>query len=208
MNAPLSRTGFFADLDEREQRAFVSRLTQKERNAFDADFANSAHPGQLPPEGDWFVWLVMAGRGFGKTRAGAEWVRAVAEAVPGARIALIGANLGEARAVMVEGESGIMACSPPEARPLYEPSLRRLTWPNGAVTTLYSAAEPESLRGPQHSHARRTGAEGVYRQRSVCAYRHAASPRCRRRRSRSAGCPSGRRLLPRIGWRQRSICRA
>ncbi|MXO55503.1 ATP-binding protein [Altererythrobacter gangjinensis] len=95
----------------------------------------------------------MAGRGFGKTRAGAEWVRYLAEEDPLARIALIGASLAEARAVMVEGESGLLACSPPYRMPRFEPSLRRLTWPNGAIATLYSAAEPESLRGPQHSHA-------------------------------------------------------
>ena len=112
-----------------------------------------AHPGQLPPEGDWLVWLVMGGRGFGKTRAGAEWVRSIAEGDSFARIALVGASLGEVRSVMVEGESGIIACSPPDARPVFEPSLNRLRWPGGAQAFCYSAAEPEALRGPQHSHA-------------------------------------------------------
>ena len=112
-----------------------------------------AHPGQIPPEGAWLVWLVMGGRGFGKTRAGAEWVRAIAEADPFARIALVGASLGEVRSVMVEGESGIIACSPPHARPLFEPSLHRLRWPNGAQAFCYSAGEPEAFRGPQQSHA-------------------------------------------------------
>ncbi|HWU02211.1 MAG TPA: terminase family protein [Novosphingobium sp.] len=112
-----------------------------------------ARAEQLPPPGDWRLWLVMAGRGFGKTRTGAEWVRAVASADPQARIALVGASLAEVRAVMVEGESGIMACSPPWRRPVFEPSLRRISWPNGAQAMLYSAAEPDSLRGPQHSHA-------------------------------------------------------
>ena len=112
-----------------------------------------ARVDQLPPPGDWRLWLVMAGRGFGKTRAGAEWVRAVAEADSQARIALVAASLGEARAVMIEGESGILAVCPPTRAPNYEPSLRRLTWPNGAQATLYSAQEPEALRGPQHSHA-------------------------------------------------------
>lgn len=95
----------------------------------------------------------MAGRGFGKTRAGAEWTRAIADAEPNARIALVAASLGEARAVMVEGESGLLAVCPPRRRPVFEPSLRRLSWPNGAQAILYSAGEPESLRGPQHSHA-------------------------------------------------------
>jgi len=111
-----------------------------------------AHPGQQPPDGDWRTWLIMAGRGFGKTRAGAEWVRTVAEDGE-ARIALVAATLGEARSVMVEGESGLLACCPPTRRPLYEPSLRKVTFANGAQAFLYGANEPEALRGPQHSHA-------------------------------------------------------
>jgi phage terminase large subunit-like protein len=95
-------------------------------------------------------WLVMAGRGFGKTRAGAEWVRAVAESNGSARIGIVGSTMAEARAVMVEGESGILAVCPEGRRPLWEPSLGRLRWPNGAQASVYSAAEPESLRGPQH----------------------------------------------------------
>ena len=108
---------------------------------------------QHPPAGDWHVWMLLAGRGFGKTRTGAEWVRAFAEATPGARIALVAASLHEARQVMVEGESGLLAIAPDALRPDYESSLRRLTWPNGAVATLYSAAEPDSLRGPEHQAA-------------------------------------------------------
>ena len=111
-----------------------------------------AHEGQLPPEQPWTVWLIKAGRGFGKTRAGAEWVRAVAEADPAARIALVAASLPEARNVMVEGASGLLAIAPRGKRPKFEPSRRRLVWPSGAQAMLYSAGEPESLRGPQHSH--------------------------------------------------------
>lgn len=132
---------------------FTQRLTAAERDVMPHDFTYAAHPGQIAPPGDWRVWLVMAGRGFGKTRAGAEWVRRVAEDDGTVRIALVGASLGEARSVMVEGESGLVACSPPHLRPVFEPSLHRLRWPNGAQAFLYSAAEPESLRGPQHSHA-------------------------------------------------------
>ena len=95
----------------------------------------------------------MAGRGFGKTLTGAEWVRMVAEDDPNARIALVASSLAEVRAVMVEGESGIIACSPPDRMPVFESSLRRLHFPNGALATIYSASEPESLRGPQNSHA-------------------------------------------------------
>ncbi|MES2493478.1 MAG: terminase family protein [Pseudomonadota bacterium] len=137
-----------------QQRAdFIAEMTQAERNAWRWHWPIWARDSQLAPVGDWRTWLVMAGRGFGKTRAGAEWVRSVAERDGEARIALVAANLGEARAVSVEGESGIRRICPPSQRPLFESSLRRLTWPNGAQATLYSAAEPESLRGPQHSHA-------------------------------------------------------
>jgi phage terminase large subunit-like protein len=108
---------------------------------------------QCPPLGDWHVWMLLAGRGFGKTRTGAEWVRGLAAANPSARIALVAASLHEARQVMVEGESGLLAIAPDRERPDYESSLRRLTWPNGAIATIYSAAEPDSLRGPEHSAA-------------------------------------------------------
>jgi phage terminase large subunit-like protein len=108
---------------------------------------------QLPPEGDWRVWLICAGRGFGKTRAGAEWVRNLARHDGNARIALVGASLTEVRSVMVEGESGLLAAAPGALAPEYEPSLRRLQWPNGAQAFLYSAGEPETLRGPQHTHS-------------------------------------------------------
>ena len=105
---------------------------------------------QAEPEGDWRIWLAMAGRGFGKTRMGAEWVRERAEADGRLRIALVGATMAEARNVMVEGESGLLAIATNGMPVVWEPSLKRLTWANGAVAQLYSAAEPESLRGPQH----------------------------------------------------------
>jgi phage terminase large subunit-like protein len=138
---------------ERDKADLVRRLRPEERDAYPYTFSATAHPGQLPPPGEWRTWLVLAGRGFGKTRAGAEWVRAAAEADPTARIALVAATLGEARAVMVEGDSGLLACCQPNARPQFEPSLRRVTFANGALAFLYGANEPEALRGPQHSHA-------------------------------------------------------
>ncbi len=131
----------------------LAELTQDDAKRLLAYWPQWARAEQLPPPGDWRVWLICAGRGFGKTRAGAEWVRRLAETDRNARIALVAASLVEARAVMVEGESGLLACHADSARPRYESSLRRLTWPNGAQATLYSAAEAESLRGPQHSHA-------------------------------------------------------
>ena len=109
-----------------------------------------ARPSQLAPIGDWRTWMVMAGRGFGKTRAGAEWVREQVATDPRLRVALVATTLAEARAVMVEGESGLLSIAPPDQRPRYEASLRRLTWANGAQAFLYSAAEADALRGPQH----------------------------------------------------------
>jgi phage terminase large subunit-like protein len=105
---------------------------------------------QQPPPGDWRVWLLLAGRGFGKTRTGAEFVRAQVMADQARRIALVAPTALDARNVMVEGESGLLSVGPPEERPEYEPSLHRLTWPNGAIATTYSADEPNRLRGPQH----------------------------------------------------------
>ncbi len=111
-----------------------------------------ARPDQLAPESDWAIWLVLAGRGFGKTRTGAEWIRERVEA--GARrIALVAETAADARDVMVEGESGLLKIYPPENAPIYEPSKRRITWPNGAIATLYNATEPDQLRGPQHDTA-------------------------------------------------------
>lgn len=153
MSRKISRPELFAAASPKQRTHFVASLGQEERNEWENDFLNTAHPGQLPPDGEWLVWLLMGGRGFGKTRAGAEWVRQIAESDGSARIALVAASLGEARSVMVEGESGLIACSPEDNRPAFEPSLHRLRWPNGAQAFLYSAAEPESLRGPQHSHS-------------------------------------------------------
>ncbi|WP_371054943.1 DNA-packaging protein [Rhodosalinus sp. K401] len=110
---------------------------------------------QLPPGGDWRAWVVLGGRGAGKTRAGAEWVRAQVEGPrpldPGRarNVALVGETYDQARDVMVLGESGIVACSPPDRRPEWQVSKRRLVWPNGAAAQLYSASDPEALRGPQ-----------------------------------------------------------
>ena len=114
-----------------------------------------ALPHQLPPVGAWRSWVIMGGRGAGKTRAGAEWVRAQVEgatpAAPGRarRVALVGETHDQVRAVMVEGDSGLLACSPPDRRPVWEATRRRLVWPNGAVAEAYSAQDPDGLRGPQ-----------------------------------------------------------
>jgi phage terminase large subunit-like protein len=137
-----------------ERRALVlESLHEDDARAMLAHWKFWARTEQLPPPGDWRIWLMMAGRGFGKTRAGAEWVRGIAEEDGKARVALVGATMAEARAVMVEGESGLLAVASPDKRPKWEPSLHRLRWPSGAVATLHSAAEPEGLRGPQFTHA-------------------------------------------------------
>lgn len=97
----------------------------------------------------WSFWLVKAGRGFGKTRTGAEWVRGKVESNQCGRMAFVAKDPGEARDVMVEGDSGILSISPPWFMPKYETTKKRLTWPNGAIATIYSSEDPEELRGPQ-----------------------------------------------------------
>ena len=103
---------------------------------------------QRPPDWEWDVWMALAGRGWGKTRVGSEW--SIMQAMKLERGALIGPTAADTRDILVQGESGILACAPATFRPVYEPSKRRLTYPNGAVQTCYSADEPDRLRGPQH----------------------------------------------------------
>jgi predicted phage terminase large subunit-like protein len=105
-------------------------------------------PEQVPPPGDWRVWLIMAGRGWGKTRTGAEWTIESARDFPLTNI--IGATVDDARDIMIEGESGILACAPPDFRPRYLSQKRQLQWPNGAKSLVFTADEPERLRGKQH----------------------------------------------------------
>ncbi|MFC5067791.1 DNA-packaging protein [Flaviflagellibacter deserti] len=118
------------------------------------DWSYFAREDQKPPPGDWGVWLFMGGRGAGKTRAGAEWVSALAcgdrefTSEPVGRIALIGETAADVREVMIEGVSGILSLGG-RVRPLWEPSRKKLTWPNGAVAQCFSAEDPEALRGPQ-----------------------------------------------------------
>lgn len=106
-----------------------------------------------PTKLNWLTWVVLAGRGFGKTRIGAEWVRGIVASKKAGRIAIISPTSADARDVVVEGESGIMSICPNWDRPTYEPTKRRLTWNNGAIATLYSSQEPDRLRGPQHDAA-------------------------------------------------------
>jgi phage terminase large subunit-like protein len=137
---------------EQKSKLLRSRggLSDEARSAFAYTWEFWARPEQLPPAGNWRIWLILAGRGWGKTRCLSEWVRAQIEAGHG-RGGLIARTSADARDVMVEGESGLLAVCPPWNRPTYEPSKRRVTWPNGALVTLYTAEEADTLRGPQHS---------------------------------------------------------
>ena len=189
----------FSRLTPAERAAALRSLPEPMRRRYLLDFAAWAHPGQLPPSrADWRTWVLMAGRGFGKTRAGAEWVLGLVrgagcgvrdstsplhfgggagsggcvsgttsrwpdrphpnpapEGVGRAkvRIALVAATIDEARAVMVEGPSGILACAGPGDIADWQPSLRLLRFASGAEARLYSGANPEALRGPQHHFA-------------------------------------------------------
>ena len=137
---------------DEEQAAVVDTMTPADMFSFDADFESWAHVSQLPPPENWWrVWLMMAGRGFGKTRAGAEWVESIARSRPGVRIALAGATIEEGRRVMVEGVSGILSVARRRRhRVKWEPSLGRLKWPNGSEAQLFSGDNPDGLRGPEH----------------------------------------------------------
>lgn len=141
--------------------AALADLSEAEADYLLHDWSLWARPEQLPPPGEWTVWMFLGGRGSGKTRSGAEWVRsAIRHGV--SRIALVAPTAADARDVMVEGNSGILSvCHKSDrdwrgiyvGRPLYEPSKRRLTWANGAIATTFSADEPDRLRGPQHEAA-------------------------------------------------------
>ncbi|MCT4609958.1 MAG: terminase family protein [Pelagimonas sp.] len=134
---------------------FLTVLTTGERLALPYLFEFWAHDHQIAPEGDWRSWVILGGRGAGKTRAGAEWVRKMVEgprpldAGRCKRLALIGETFDQAREVMIFGDSGIMACSPPDRKPSWVSTRRCLVWPNGAEAMVYSAHDPEALRGPQ-----------------------------------------------------------
>lgn len=142
-----------ARLPAGERRAFLTGLRGPAKAVLLDHWEGDARKAQYDAgAADWRVWLMLAGRGFGKTRAGAEWVHGLAEA-PGLRIALVGPTEDEVRAVMIEGASGLLACAGEAERPLWEPSLGRLSWPSGSQAFVYSGANPEALRGPEHDFA-------------------------------------------------------
>ena len=155
--------------------ASLSDLTDAQIRRIYFDWRFWARDDQLPPEqgDDWRVWLLLGGRGAGKTRAGAEWVRAQAlglwdpqvTASSGAgpqqrRIALIGETFADVRRVMIEGASGLLSVHPESERPVFEASNGRIVWPNGSVAHVFSAETPDSLRGPQFEFAWCDGVRG------------------------------------------------
>ncbi|HET9638845.1 MAG TPA: terminase family protein [Allosphingosinicella sp.] len=150
-------------LSPAEQERFVCSLTLDEARAADLDWPGWAHEGQFEPEGRWSTWVIKGGRGFGKTKAGAEWIAGLVRnngdshfgqspaSVP-IRIALVGATLDEVRRVMVEGPCGLLEVAHDQIAD-WSPSLRRLRFRSGAEATLFSGASPEALRGPEHEFA-------------------------------------------------------
>jgi len=150
-----SGAGLVASAPAAERERFLSDLSTGGLLALPYLFEFWAMPHQLPPEADWRSWVIMGGHGAGKTRGGAEWVRSMVEGPRpmsrgrARRVALVGETLDQVREVMVFGDSGIMACSPPDRRPEWSATRRCLTWPNGAQAMAFSAHDPEGLRGPQ-----------------------------------------------------------
>jgi phage terminase large subunit-like protein len=150
-----SGAAWLASATPDEVNEFLGSLSQNAFLSLPWLFEFWALPHQLPPRGAWKTWVIMGGRGAGKTRAGAEWVRAQVEGPgpgdPGTakRVALVGETVDQVRDVMVMGDSGIIACSPPDRKPEWQASKHQLVWPNGAVAQVFSAHEPEAMRGPQ-----------------------------------------------------------
>jgi phage terminase large subunit-like protein len=140
-------------MPEDERKTYLESLTPEVRAKLTWHWPFWARPNQVAPEGDWITWLVLAGRGFGKTRCGAEWVIQKAKDNPKCRIALVGETAADCRKVMVDGESGILSRSPPDFMPTYHPTNRQIIWPNGSIAETYNATEPDQLRGPQHHFA-------------------------------------------------------
>ena len=151
-------------LTKKQINKFAEGLSEQEAEQLYYDWYLWARDDQLPPNLqaqsapfkplNWRNWILLGGRGAGKTRAGAEWIRAMALGIapfaskPAWRIALIGETFNDVREVMLEGDSGLLHIHPEHQRPTYIASRKRLEWPNGAVAQLFSAEEPESLRGP------------------------------------------------------------
>lgn len=142
-----------AALPEDTRESVLSVLAEDELRALEHDWQFWARPKQLPPDGDWRTWVIRTGRGWGKTRTGAEWLHQRAKAEPGRRMALVAQTPADARDYCIEGPGGLLNNRPlwcvneGDEWPNYEPSKRRVTWPNGSRATIYSSEEPRQLRG-------------------------------------------------------------
>lgn len=147
--SPSVRLGVFPD----EARKFFRDLSTTQRAVLKGNSRFWGRPSQQTPDGDWFIWMLLAGRGFGKSWSGSNFVIKSARNYPRSRGALVGATVSDVRDVMILGDSGIIQNSPPDFVPKYEPSKRRLTWPNGSVCICYTADQPARLRGPNLSWA-------------------------------------------------------
>jgi phage terminase large subunit-like protein len=147
MPETLSLASSLSSRPEAERLTILKALSNEQAKRLLWDWSFWARPKQLPPPGDWATWLIRAGRGFGKTRAGSGWAHQRAMDHPGRWIALVARTPADARDYMIEGPGGFLRNTPPWERPKYESSKRRLTWPNGSWATIYSDEEPDQLRG-------------------------------------------------------------
>ena len=149
------RTNLNECVQNEELGELLSELSASECHALLQDWQLWARDDQIPPEGDWSVWLLLGGRGAGKTRAGAEWVKGMAMGYPPfchrsvGRIALVGETYADVRDVMIEGVSGILSVHNKDERPEWKKTQRQLVWKNGAIAQAFSAEDPDALRGPQ-----------------------------------------------------------
>jgi len=142
-----SRIEIFAARPPAERAAIIAAMSDAQVEIMRWDWRLHGRLKQLAPPGDWVTWEVRAGRGFGKTRTGSGWVHERAMEVPGRWIAMIAKNPADARDYMIEGPGGLLKNTRPRDRPIYQSTMRRLTWPNGTWATIYSAEEPDQLRG-------------------------------------------------------------
>ena len=137
-----------AALPDAQRRDALAGLPPADLAALEYEWSVWARPDQMPPAGDWRTWLLLGGRGSGKTRSSVEWVRSQIETGRRVQVGIVGPTADAVRRIQIEGPSGLLAVCPRWDRPTYEPSTRRVTWESGAVCHLFSAEEPDRLRGP------------------------------------------------------------
>jgi len=151
LQEPKSAADLLSSLNNEEVEGFLNSLSHNALLSLPWLFEHWAHAHQKAPDGDWKTWVILGGRGAGKTRAGAEWIRSQVEgALPedvgiARRVALVAETLDQARDVMIFGDSGLIACAPNDRKPEWQASKRQLVWPNGAIAQIFSASDPESL---------------------------------------------------------------